>query len=717
MISIKRNFFAYLDEMNIMTVLLPYDYNGGNSAFFSLINEHDQVISDVKILNRTAIEDSMKYVCKIERAPIIGGQYWVLDEFGGKTDLQIGAVIRTPAFDEAFYYEGALGCSYTNEGTSFTVWAPTATSVKLKLMPERETTHETVEMERKENGVWCIYVNRDLEKYRYSFLVCINLEWREAVDPYAFSVSVNGEYGIIVDLLKTKMAKPPLPPLENPTDAIIYETHVRDFTIHPNSGVTKKGTYLGAGELNTTDKEGAPTGLSYVKNLGVTHIEFLPLQDFEGIDERGLIQEYNWGYNPLHFNTPEGSYSTAPVDPYARIRELKAMIYAVHSQGLRVIMDVVYNHVYIRENSSFEKIVPGYYFRHDEFGMPSNGTGVGNDFASERLMARKFIIDSVKFWLKEYQIDGFRFDLMGILDIETMNKVREAVDSVDRTAIIIGEGWDLNTPIPGNQKANISNHEHLPRIGHFNDWFRDTIKGSTFNLYDKGYALGNEHYYEAAKQVLAGSIGLEKKERGLFLSPVQSVNYVESHDNHTLWDKLIVCSSTLEEKIKKRQHRLATVMVLLAQGIPFLHSGQEFFRTKEGIGNSYRASDEINRLDWDRKARYSENVNYIKGIIRIRMDHKAFRFSTSEEIRKHLTFLSTEKPVIGFIIEDVRNLGPWNRIMVLFNPAQKEQTVMIPKGKWEVLADDQKAGTTPIRFVYEYSLLLTPISSYVLVCK
>ncbi|WNS74647.1 type I pullulanase [Bacillus sp. DTU_2020_1000418_1_SI_GHA_SEK_038] len=711
----KRDFSAYLDEMQIVTVLLPFDYHGGVSASFLIMDDNYEPFSKVVILSRIPLKNEMKYICQLEAKPIIGKQYWIMDAFGGKTDLQIGAVIRTDAFDEDFFYEGALGFSYMKEKTSFKVWAPTATMVKVKLMPMGGKEPEILEMNRGYRGVWQLSVCRDLEYYHYCYLLCVNLEWREAADPYATAVSINGEYSTIIDINKTKTAKPPLPPLEQPTDAIIYETHIRDFTIHPNSGVFNKGTYLGAGELNTKGKDGFSTCLSYVKELGITHIEFLPVHDFEGVNESGLKIEYNWGYNPLHFNAPEGSYSTDPWDPYARIKELKSMIHSVHSQGLRVIMDVVYNHVYIRETSAFEKIVPGYYFRHDQFGMPSNGTGVGNDFASERLMARKFILDSVMYWLNEYQIDGFRFDLMGILDIETMNKVRKAVDSVEPSAIIIGEGWDLNTPLPAHTKANIGNQAYLPGIGQFNDWFRDTIKGSTFNLYDKGYALGNSHYYEAAKKVLAGSVGLEKREEGLFQSPCQSVNYVESHDNHTLWDKLIVCSSEKKNAMIQRQHRLATVMVLLAQGIPFLHSGQEFFRTKKGIGNSYRSPDEINYLDWDRKALFSDNVDYLRGIIKIRRSHKAFRFSNAELIRKHLRFLPFDNKVIGIILEDVGEFGQWDRIIMIFNPFECEQTVQLPKGVWHVLADENQAGTETIRRIKNSFVTFFPVSSYVLV--
>ncbi|MDZ5472570.1 type I pullulanase [Bacillus sp. 31A1R] len=713
MIAIERIFYAYLDEIQVITILLPKNYHDGQSSKFYLIQRDYQELLTIK--EKIELEDSIKYICISPIPPEIGQTYEIIDEYGEKTDLQIGAVIRTKEFDEQFYYDGWLGVKYNQTETVVKLWAPTATKVKLKLMDQDGKHDESVDMIREEQGVWSVNIQKDLESYHYSFLVCINLEWREAVDPYAVAVTANGEIGVIVDLNKTSIKRNPILPLCSPVDAIIYETHIRDLTIHPNSGARKKGTYVGASEVGTKTRMGHNTGLSYLKELGVTHIEFLPFNDFEGVNELGDKSDYNWGYNPTHFNVPEGSYSSNPNNPYARIIELKKMIQGVHEQGLGVIMDVVFNHVYIRETSSFEKIVPGYYFRHDQYGMPSNGTGVGNDIASERLMVRKFIIDSVRFWKKEYDMDGFRFDLMGILDVETMNAVRKAIDEVDPSTIIIGEGWDLNTPIPIEKKASIRNQSQLPRIGQFNDWFRDSIKGSTFNIHDRGYVLGTEHYFESAKQLLAGSIGLGKKEKGLFLEPIQSVNYIESHDNHTFWDKLSICGNGIQEDILKRQHRLATTMVLLSQGIPFLHSGQEFFRTKKGIGNSYRSPNEINWLDWDLRDENDEHVQYIKGIIAIRKSHQAFRLPTAQLIRKHLTFIQTTKPVIGYMLQQVSDYGNWEKIIALFNPLMEDIEVELPEGDWKILSNENKASGNPIGEQPSKIIPVKAVSSFVLV--
>ena len=710
MIATDRNFFAYLDEMKIITILLPLSYHHGLSSSFSITSDFQE--HSLKIIEKVQIDNKMKYICEFSKDYSFEKQYVIIDEHGGKTDLQIGAVIRTEEFDEKFYYDGNdLGVTFQAGLTRFKLWAPTATQVKLKLRPPNSSFSEIVKMRREDHGIWSVAISRDIELYQYSFLILVNQEWREAVDPYAKSVTVNGELGVIVRLDKTQRSRPNLPAIEHSVDAIIYETHIRDLTIHPKSGVKNKGLYLGAGELNTKGMDGEPTGLAYIKDLGVTHIEFLPFHDFAGVDELHRNKEYNWGYNPLHFNAPEGSYSTNPANPYSRIIELKQLIDQVHSLGLRVIMDVVYNHVFVWETSSFEKVVPGYYFRHNEIGLPSNGTGVGNDIASERRMVRKYIVDSIQYWLKEYHIDGFRFDLMGILDVETMKEVKKVCDSLLKGTIIIGEGWNLNTPLPAEQKATIGNQAKMPHIAQFNDKFRDSIKGSSFNLFDKGYALGNEHYLGAANEVITGSIGFTKQGSGTFNEPFQSLNYVECHDNYTMWDKLLACLPDADDSLRIKYHRLATAIVLLSQGIPFLHSGQEFFRTKKGDGNSYRSSDEINQLDWERKIIYKDNVEYVKGLIQVRKKFSCFRMRTSAEIRSNIHQMPLASPLLGYWFKGD------NELILLINPTTKRHNITLPDGDWTVLVDHEKAGITSKGILYGEEMSIEPVSINVLLKK
>ncbi|WP_201715923.1 type I pullulanase [Rossellomorea arthrocnemi] len=713
MLVISRQYDAFLDTFNTITMILPYDYHEGNSGHFTLIKGNEKIALHIE--EKIPLNDAMKYVTTIQSEKIILGDFYeIVDEHDTKTDLQIGAVIRTEEFDARYYYDGNdLGVTDQGGCTVFKVWAPTATEVRLKLKSpgDEETQYSYTRME---SGVWECRVKKDVEGYFYTILPCINLVWDELVDPYAKAVSLNSEWGCVIKPVDDG-TNHPLSPLSSPTDAVIYELNIRDFSAQKESGMKYRGKYCAFSEKGTTTPNGFSSGIQYLKELGVTHVELLPVNDFDGVTDNPSDTSYNWGYNPLFFNAPEGSYSLKPEDPYERIRELKTVIRCLHDENIRVIQDVVYNHVFIREQSSFEKLVPGYFFRHDENGLPSNGTGVGNDFASERLMARKFIVDSILYWMTEYGVDGFRFDLMGILDVKTMTTIREEVDKVLPGAILIGEGWDLNTPLPPHQKANLRNAHQLQGIGQFNDWFRDTIKGSTFNLYDKGFALGHGQLEEKVELVLTGSIGMKSGERGLFKEPTQSVNYVESHDNHTLWDKMKACLNEDEDTLKDR-HKLATSMVLLSQGIPFLHAGQEFFRTKKGIENSYNSPIEMNQLDWIRREEFDGVVQYVKALIQIRKSHGAFRLQKSDLIREHVKVSHSQANLVDVSYHNVHPYGPWDEILMVFHSDTKTCEYSLPDGnKWVCLSDGHQASVKGLYDMKELSITLQPVSSYVFV--
>ncbi|MFX3623104.1 MAG: type I pullulanase [Ectobacillus sp.] len=712
MLKVARVFEAYLDEMNMITVLLPKSYGGAQQFYL----KHGEEEWPLEIFNTIELPQFMKYECRVQAYLELGKSYIVKNERNDETDLQIGAVIRTKEFDEAYYYDGDdLGVTYTPEQSIFKLWAPSASLAKVRIY-EKNGQYTDYAMERGQNGVWSAILPGDKERALYRYLVCVNLVWREGVDPYAKAVSVNGRYGVVIDIAKTRVQNPvSLPPFLHFTDAIIYEAHIRDLTIHPESGVVHKGKYLGLTETDTRGPGGTATGLAYLKELGITHLELLPFNDFEGVNETAPLESYNWGYNPSHYNTPEGSYAMNPENPYSRISELKRMIQVLHENGLRVIMDVVYNHVYLLESSSFERLVPGYYFRYDANGMPSNGTGVGNDIASERKMVRKFIVDSVLFWLREYNVDGFRFDLMGVLDYETMNTIRREVDKVNPNVLLLGEGWDLNTTLESEKKAALFNASKMPRIAQFNDRFRDQIKGGTFDIYHRGYALGGAVNIEEIKRLIAGSIPFEAHEHSLFVEPNQTINYVESHDNSTLWDKLLESNKEENEEIRKRRHRLATTITLLSQGIPFIHAGQEFFRTKQRIENSYNAPDDINQIDWKRKVDNIETVEYIKNIIAIRKSHGAFRLPSASLIRKHMRFLSAAWSVIVYHLHDVGEFGRWKELIVIFNSDNRRESVRLPyKGEWHILADCNSASPEPLSVFNGEVFLAEPISAYVL---
>lgn len=678
MLSVKRVFHAYLDEMDLITILIPTEMPQAEKKTFTLIDGDTR--TKLQCERRENIENRVKYQCRLHASiKPFGKLYEVSDELDHKTDLQIGAVIRTTAFDEHFYYDREdLGVRFQTDSATIKLWAPTATDVKVKLLFPSEHREETLSLQPEEKGIWTISLKGNFDSVFYTYLVCVNLVWNEAVDPYARAVSLNGEYGVIVDLEKTNEKKYSPDPLVQLTDSIIYEAHIRDFSIHPNSGMRLKGKYSAFTETGTETQKGLSSGIAYLKELGITHLELLPFNDFEGVNERNVLEHYNWGYNPLHFNAPEGSYSTDPENPYTRITELKRAIQAIHAQGMRVIMDVVYNHVYIREDSSFEKIVPGYFFRHDHNGLPSDGTGVGNDFASEMKMAGKFIVDSIKYWLQEYDVDGFRFDLMGILDINTMNKVSEECKQMKPDILILGEGWDLQTPLSYEEKAIIANAGKMSEVAFFNDQFRDFIKGSTFEVLDRGFILGNSGNPEMLEKVMRGSISH-------FLHPAQSINYVESHDNHTLWDKMNLCFPEESDENKRARQKLAASMVLLAQGIPFLHSGQEFYRTKQGVENSYNSPDAINQLDWNERERFATDIQYIQHLISLRKSHGAFRFCSSEEIHHHYRILLNESGIFAYLLNQVEAYGPWGKIIVIHCNHTNGMRLPLPdKGKWEI---------------------------------
>ena len=709
MLKVKRPFEAYLDEINKITILLPHTY--GTSRTFCL--QEGRKIWELPIVQTISLPNATKYECYIEEQLDVGKYYTVRDERNEETDLQIGAVIRTAAFDEKYYYENTdLGACYQKAETTFKLWAPTARLAKVRIY-KGDKEYMDYEMNREENGVWSRILSGDFDGAQYTFLVCINLIWNEAVDPYAKSVSVNGKYGIVIDLEKTYVKRHILPKLESSADAILYELHIRDATMHPNSGVKQKGTYMGLAEENTKGKQGTPTALSHIKDLGVTHVEILPLHHFAGVDEMKPFAAYNWGYNPLYYNVPTGVYATNPSDSYNRILECKQLIEKFHENGIRVIVDVVYNHVYERETSSFERLVPGYYFRHGENGMPSNGTGVGNDLASERKMMRKFMIESILYWLTEYNVDGFRFDLMGILDVETMNDIEKEVRKRKHDALLLGEGWDLQTPLPAEEKAMLRNASKMPYIAQFNDQFRDVIKGSTFDVNKRGFAFGGSVDVNDLQYVLKGSLS-SVKEQGLFLEPIQSVNYVECHDNMTMWDKLVRSNQEADEMLKRR-HLLATAMVIFSQGIPFLHAGQEFYRSKKGNENSYNAPDEINQMDWDQKENELETVAYIKGLIAIRKAHGAFRLRTANLIQKHMSFLQTPPAIVAYHLQHVESFGPWREIVVIFHSGFQTETIALPKQEtWHVLADEKQAKLQPISSFQGNELQMAPISTYIL---
>ncbi len=680
---------AYIDELTLITI--PFAEVEEELSDFKLINVGNQEVTPLTNWNKEP--ERWRYELYLEENIPLGVEYKVLVNNHLEYDLKIGQVVRTSSFDELYYYEGELGVSFRKDASEFKLWAPTATEANLVIY--EESTERQFSLARNEKGVWEQRICEDLDGAIYMYRIKIDGVWREAVDPYAKAVTLNGEKGVVIDLETTnpnKWRQYEKPELKQPTDAIVYELHVRDFSSCESSGIKNRGKYKGLTERNTKGPWQTITGLDYLVDLGITHVQFLPLQDFGSVDEAKQFDQYNWGYDTIHYNAIEGSYSLDPEDPRERLKELKYVIQQFHENGIRVILDVVYNHVYIHHESHLEKVVPGYYFRYNLDGNLANGTGVGNDIASERKMVRKFIVDSVTYLANEFNVDGFRFDLMGTLDIETMIELKQKLECLDPTIIVIGEGWDLDTPLELDKKATLYNSDRLPGISHFNDRFRDSLKGSIFDPGTKGFCSGVGELKEELKMLVSGSIKDYCSVPGIFSAPYKSVNYVECHDNHTLWDKLSLSNQDDDEEIRKLMHRLATAITILSQGIPFLHAGQEFFRTKQNVENSYCSPDEINRIDWKRKALHMSNIEYVKGLIALRRKNKPFRFMSSEDVKKHLHVLDTPPEVLAYMLRAENGI-----FTVVHSGLRQSKEIRLPSsGYWEVLVEGDHAS--PISF-------------------
>ena len=636
-------------------------------------------------------------------------------------DKEMFLFVRSNDFDNYFSYDGELGALYEKEGTLLRVWTPTAKSVEVWIYADDSFKGPStkIEMVQKPKGIFEAYLPGDQHGtiYVYKILFLNNRE-SISVDPYARATTVNGTKSVIADLNRTNPDGwgERLPAFGLPEEAIIYELHIRDFSISETSGIVNKGKFLGLTEKNTQNASGRKTGLDYLIDLGITHIQILPMFDYATVDEANLTEpQYNWGYDPLNYNVPEGSYSTDPFDPFNRIFELKQMIRTLHDNGLRVIMDVVYNHVYDPKDQALERTVPGYFYRYNADGSLANGTGVGNDTASERHMMRKYIIDSVKYWAKEYHLDGFRFDLMGIHDSVTMNAIREALDKIDPSIIIIGEGWEMSTPLPEDLKASQRNAQAMPRIAHFNDSIRIALKGSDFgDEKDRGFISGKNYLEDLLLRNIKGAMHLSS--HSSYVDPEQVIQYVEAHDNLTLYDKLLRSNPDDSEEVRIKRHTLATSIVLLSQGVPFIHGGQEFLRTKAGVANSYQSPDEINQFEWERVTTYQESVAYVKGLIALRKSEYLFRLHTHEEIDAHFTMLSENFNIIAFSLTNSEK-----KYIVIFNGNRSDVIFRIQKGKYAILVEDNqvflesmpeavlmekilvKAHTTSVLCVYKLS--------------
>jgi len=602
-----------------------------------------------------------------------------------------------------FYSGKDLGLTYSPKAATFKIWAPTATAAKLNLYKSDlgGTAIRSINMNKGENGIWQITVAENLKNSYYTFQVNIGNTWsEEVVDPYAKACGTNGLRAQVIDLKETNPVgwaqdkSPNFSVSNKQTDAVIYELHVRDASIHASSGIKNKGKFLGLAEVGTKNSAGQSTGLSHIKELGVTHVHLLPFYDYNSVDETKAAVQYNWGYDPVNYNIPEGSYSTNPADGKVRIKELKELIKTMHSNGLRIIMDVVYNHTALTKNANFNILVPDYYYRKRADGSFSDASSCGNETASDNAMFQKFMIESVVYWVNEYHIDGFRFDLMGIHDIETMNLISDTLHKIKPSIVLYGEGWtSSSSPLPEEKRALKKNAAQLNGIAVFSDDMRDGIKGSVFNIDDRGFATGNIGNSESVKfgivaagkhpQINYSKVNYSKEP--YTAGPAGLINYADCHDNNILWDKIALSFKEASVAERTKMHELAYAIVLTAQGASFLHAGTEFLRTKNGVENSFDKGDIVNGIDWDLKTKNNTSYQFIKNLVQIRRAHPAFRLQTAAQIATHINFENSQPAgIIAYTINGAAVGDTWKKIWVAYNGSLSPQTLTLPRGTWKV---------------------------------
>ena len=659
-----RTFQAYLDDQSLITIELEKQFYTEQLQFTI------ETVDSTQTLQIRTLEEQDDFV-QYSLAPLepldLTSHYWIYDQDRNKTFLQFRHIVRKPIFDQTFAYDGDdLGAHYTPKVTTFKLWAPISEQVLLHLQ------NQVYPMTLGEKGVWQTEVSGDFDGAAYYYLHKVNGHWVEVHDPYALSSESNSGVSYVVN--PEKITRPihraatqiPI------TKAVIYEMSVRDFSMQKEAEFSYPGKFKSLTE--SPDLQEHTLGMDYVKQLGITHIQLMPVYDFGSVDENHPELVYNWGYDPMQYNLPDGSFATNPHDPYTRIVELQEAIATYHQADISVIMDVVYNHVYDPKAYAFEKIVPGYFFRYDHNANLTNGTFCGNDVASERAMVRSYIKHSLKQWLTIYGFDGFRFDLMGILDIETMKQIAEELQSLYPNVYLYGEGWRMNTGLDNNRLAHQFNADKLPSYGFFNDHFRNTIKATIA----KGEQIQKTNSINSIENVLTANIGFTGTEH--FIAPQQAINYVECHDDATAFDYFAIQNPKIDLKERLDNARLALHLSLLTQGVPFIHSGQEFFRSKNLIENTYNTPDTINRLDWLRSIEYEKDVAFICQLIQFRKKHPLLHLKTRTEIKNYCSAQWLNESIVKYKIKEKEN-----QITILINfgnnsfiyPNQDKQAVFI----------------------------------------
>ena len=733
-----------MDEDAVLTNKLlaaEFDYDSGKIRVQTSMTAYDPKADTFTLVHNdgTAVPvsdvtgDNGHYELALDRQPSLTNLYQYRLRFHGYDyAIQANTVYASKRFTKEFTYAGKdLGANWSIDSTTFKVWAPTAEAVQVALyVGGTEGVNdriETIPMTRATNGVWVATATGDRNGQYYTYLVKRSGEEVEAVDPYARTTGVNGKRGMVIDLASTNpkgWEKDTNPnPLKSYTDAVLYELHVRDFSIDETSGVSpaNRGKYLAFTENGTTTPGGAPTCMDYLKSLGITHLHLLPVYDYGSVDESRLdVPQFNWGYDPVNYNAPEGSYSTDPFHGEVRVQEFKQMVKALHDNGISVVMDVVYNHVFEAGSFCFNQIVPGYFSRSLADGSYSNGSGCGNDTASERSMVRKFIVESIVYWKEQYHIDGFRFDLVGLLDGDTINALVDAVHEKHPDVIFYGEGWTLDTAVePGNFMATQPNAYRTPKFAYFSDDIRNLLAGE--NGRTKGFVSGLTGEEHKLAHCFAGDAPWCPR-------PTQTVNYVSCHDNYTLMDKLITSCGNGDRKALIRMNKLAAAIYMTAQGIPFIHAGEEWLREKldengKRVENSYNAPDFVNKIRWDiiENKENAETIAYYKGLIELRKAHAALRMSDKETVFANIDYRWITNEVVLFNFKGKGSIPGEvsDGIVVIFNASKSAKTIDlyaagVARGQWEIRVNGEKAGLARLDTVLDGKVTVEGVSAMVL---
>jgi pullulanase len=619
---------------------------------------------------------------------------------------------------------------YSPAQTVFTLWAPTASHVRINLYVDGRvgSPYEMLTMSKKNNGFWSAFINGDLKGKFYTFQTCCKGDWlSETPGILAEAVGVNGNRAAIIDMRTTNPLgwnqdiRPELGPF---TDMVIYQMHFRDFSMGPYAGVVHKGKFLALTEAGTANHEGAPTGLDHLIDLGVSHVLLMPSFDFVSADESRPKDNLNyWCYNPQNFNVPEGSFSSKPFDPVSRIREFKQMVLALHKVGIRVLLDVSYDHTQSVKESCFNLTVPDFYYRHQDDGTCSKSYGYGNELASEKPVIRQYIVRSLLYWAKEYHVDGFRFDQMGLLDIETMNQIRQELDRIDPTIFVCGESL-LNeaSPLSASLRALPQNRIRMPRIAFSNNAWLDAVKGNEMDSMAVGFVNGRSGMEEQVKE---GIVGLVKhpqvclNESDALMTyasdPSEVINYVSSHKGYCLYDQFAAASNhTASPDLLIRWNKLAQGLVLTSQGIPLLFSGEEIQRSRGGVANAKTTPDSVSRIDWRNKSTYADLFNYDRDMIQLRKDHPAFRMINAAEVVKKLRFFEmSEKNMVGFLLGAHANGDCWKNILVVHNANRFPVKIEVPAGRWTTVVYDGVVNPDGISNFDEGGMLIPAVSTVV----